>query len=278
MGIVKYARYRQYERQRTEANNSMMGLLAGSQLASHTLYLTQGSHRLLSEIFPNVPHIRRFNLKTESAKKILDEADAHLGAMAIPYALAIHEDFLFSVLEMLRAVGLVSSSKIRALNSSTMHEHLESLGSRKFSAESLELFHLARLARNAQIHSGGTADSSLANWVGQLSPNSLQVWRTITKRAVPQYRPGDLVALGLQDLIGVLAVTKRLAEETNELTQVLYPRSNWADLVVEEWHAERKPGNPAQQLRKVAGMARRHYEPLNLTKAELGAAMQRNPV
>ena len=61
-----------------------MALLAGSHLANHTLNLTQGSDRPLSEIFPRVPHIERFNLKTETASALLADAEAHLSAMAIP--------------------------------------------------------------------------------------------------------------------------------------------------------------------------------------------------
>ena len=56
MPLVKYAEYRRYIEQRKDANNAMMALLAGSKLAMHTLSLTAGSERRLSEIFPRVPH------------------------------------------------------------------------------------------------------------------------------------------------------------------------------------------------------------------------------
>lgn len=81
---VKFAQYRAYEAQRVNANNAMMALLAGSHLASHTLKLTEGSDLLLPEIFPNVSHIGRFNLKTETATEILYAAEHHLSAMAGP--------------------------------------------------------------------------------------------------------------------------------------------------------------------------------------------------
>jgi len=53
---VKYPQYRQFEAARIEASNSMMALLAGAQLARHLLRLTEGSNRLLPEVFPQVQH------------------------------------------------------------------------------------------------------------------------------------------------------------------------------------------------------------------------------
>ena len=92
MKEVRFADYRRYEAHRVEASNAMMALLAGAGMASHLLQLTHGSRHLLPEVFPQVPHIGRFNLRTEVARQILDAADTHLGAMSIPYALALHDD------------------------------------------------------------------------------------------------------------------------------------------------------------------------------------------
>jgi hypothetical protein len=97
----------------------MMALLAGSRLAAHTLQLTAGSLRLLPEMFPAVPDIRMFNLRTEVARELLLDADSHLGAVAVPYALAVHEDFMISVIEVLKAEGvkvITGHKAIRAHN------------------------------------------------------------------------------------------------------------------------------------------------------------------
>lgn len=105
MKIVRFGAYRQYEQTRTEASNAVMGLLAGAGMAAHMLRLTDGSDRLLPEIFPKVAHIGRFNLTTDAAREILTAGDVHLGAMAVPYALAIHEDFLKTCLGLLQRGG-----------------------------------------------------------------------------------------------------------------------------------------------------------------------------
>jgi hypothetical protein len=276
VSLVRYLRYREYEEQRVIANDSMMGLLAGAKLAAHTLTLTEGSPHLLPQIFPNVPHIARFNLTVVSAKYILDHAEDYLGTLAIPYALAIHEDLVMGMLQLANSVGLLSNNALGNIKSVTMHEELEKLAGGSFTPDTLEVFHLVRLARNAQIHSGGIAGTSLVNRVAAAGPSVLALWVRITKQPFPTYAIGDRVALGLQDLIGVLAITKRLAEEANVFMQQIYPRAGWADMVVEEWLPDRKPGlNPSQLVRKALGVARRHYNPLGLTDPEMTAAMQR---
>ena len=93
---VEFPTFRRYEANRQEANNAMMALLAGSKLAVHTLQLTSGSKELLPRIFPGVDHIAYFNLATDEATRLLLDTAHHLGAVAIPYALAVHEDFVMN--------------------------------------------------------------------------------------------------------------------------------------------------------------------------------------
>src|SRR5690606_22350707 len=100
---AKYRAYRDYVDSRVEVDNAMMALLAGSRLASNTLQLTGGSKRTLAELFPAVEHIERFNLRNDSARELLLDADRHLTSVALPYALATHEDFVVSSLATLTA-------------------------------------------------------------------------------------------------------------------------------------------------------------------------------
>jgi hypothetical protein len=100
----------------------MMALLAGSKLAINTLGLTSGSTLRLAQIFPKVPHIDRFDLRTDVAARILDDAELHLSTMAIPYVLALHEDYMMQSARMLVNETAMSRSVHRALNAKTMHE------------------------------------------------------------------------------------------------------------------------------------------------------------
>lgn len=122
MGIVRFADYRQYEQVRIDASNAVMGLLAGAQMAAHMLQLTEGSDRLLPEIFPSIPHIGRLSLTSEAAREILVEGDIHLGAMAVPYALAIHEDYLRTCLTLLQRGGISLSKSPGDFKLVSQHE------------------------------------------------------------------------------------------------------------------------------------------------------------
>ena len=116
MREVRFTQYRSYEARRVDASNAMMALLAGAGMASHLLQLTRGSKHLLPEVFPQVPHIGRFNLRSELARKILDAADVHLGAMAIPYALAIHDDFLRECIDLLVTASACTAKQAAQAN------------------------------------------------------------------------------------------------------------------------------------------------------------------
>lgn len=146
----------------------MMALLAGSKLAAHTLQLTAGSSQLLPDIFPGVDHISYFNLRTDVATDLLLNTGHHLGAVAVPYALAVHEDFVVTALQALTGLGYTvlapGSSKNLAKNrvaAWNMHEALfltlgKSVPARGTDLVSLELYHLLREMRNCQIHNGET--------------------------------------------------------------------------------------------------------------------------
>lgn len=252
-----------------------MGLLAGSKLASQMLSLTAGSTLVLSQIFPGVDHIERFNLRTDRAREVLDDAENLLGILAVPQVIALHEDLLKGMLALLADDGSASRALADDAKAATVHERLELATATTFTVESVELFHLVRVARNTHIHSEGRADRTLVNRIDGTSPAALAVWDRITGNPFPAYAEGDPVALGLSELIGILAVVKRLAEEANVALQSALSRDAWADIVVDDWVPVVRPGNPEQKLRQVVGLARRDYAPIGLTEPEIVAAMRR---
>ncbi len=253
----------------------MMGLLAGSKLASQTLKLTAGSQLLLSDIFPSVPHIRRFNLTTEKAQGVLDNAEDLLGILAVPQVMALQEDVMTGMLDLLEqniaGLGNISTGA-RTVN---IHEKFQDATRTSFTPESLELFHLVRKARNTHIHNGGRASQTLVDAISATNIVTLRTWENITKTPFPVYQVGDPVHLGLSELIGILALTKRLAEEANEILQRVLPASVWADLAVEHWLKTRKPGNSEQQFKQLLGLAKMNYMAVSLSEADLRAAQSR---
>jgi hypothetical protein len=278
--VVRFADYRLYEQKRIEASNAMMGLLAGAQLASHLLQLTAGSERLLPEVFPRVAHIGRFNLTTEEARAILNAADTHLGAMSVPYSLALHEDYLKTCLDLLTRGGCCTPRQAERAKSKLVHQHhgIEAATGGSFHLDSLAQIDTLRLMRNCIIHDGGRASTALVDKVQSWTVTTETAWAKLAKGTLRHLQVGDSVRFGHAELILSLAVTKSLAREANVLLQNALPRSLWADLVLEDLRSSDPEftGDRMQLLRKLRGIARFHYGPIRLTDSELSAAVDRS--
>lgn len=254
----------------------MMGLLAGAQLAAHLLKLTEGSSHLLPEVFPQVDHIGRFNLTTEEASAIPASADRHLGAMSVPYALALHEDYMKTCLGLLHRAGLCSQSTVANTKLAAQHSKIADLTAGSFNADRLAQLDTLRVMRNCMIHDGGRANSTLVVQVASWSPTTEALWVKIAP-SLRGISVGDRVVLGHQQLILALAVTKFLSREANVLIQPVVPRDLWADVVVDdvvEQNGGLLPSVP-ERMRKIRGVARFDYAPLRITDVELRAALGR---
>lgn len=274
--IVRYAQYRQFDAERVKINDAVMGLLAGSQLASHFLQLTEGSNYFLADIFPNVSHIARFNLRSDLARDILGSAEDHLVNMAIPYILALHEDYMKHCLDLLVHANVMSKTQAKDTTSSTAHAEFETRLGTSFTPESLELFQILRLMRNCRIHSGGRVSTPLASALAALSPGAHSAWRAITKTSLEVRSKGELVMMGQSDLVAAFALTKRLTDEANVTLGQTYPRDLWADMLVEDmidYFGKLNRGvNLMQVERRIEGFSRTHYDVLRLTDTELASA------
>lgn len=70
--------------------------------------------------------------------------------MAVPCALAIHEDYLKTCLILLKRGGVRLSKKPDDLKLVAQHEEIEHATGRSFNAASLQQVHVLRLMRTAQ--------------------------------------------------------------------------------------------------------------------------------
>ncbi|PZF61924.1 hypothetical protein DEJ33_15480 [Curtobacterium sp. MCPF17_047] len=276
LGVVRFRAYRRYEALRVEASNALMGLLAGAQLSNHLLQLNRGSDRLLPEVYPNVPHIRRFNLTAEAASDILAEADVHLGAMSIAYVLALHEDSLKTCLGMAADAGLVSRRRARETPSAGQHEALQQACGSRIDGLPLEQLAVLRRMRNAVIHDGGRVDQGLVDAVSALSPAAVLAWTKASGSDPTRLAKGDVLRLGHGEMLLALAVTKAIDRACNGLLQLGLPRDHWIREAVEDALTEHpQAGHAATVLRKCHGFARHHYGPLRLARAEVESELAR---
>lgn len=279
---VEFPDFRQYEETRQEANNAMMALLAGSKLAAHTLQLTSGSRQLLPDIFPGVEHISYFNLRTDAATELLLDTGHHLGAVAVPYALAVHEDFVMTVLELLNTLGRVRSApgnsndptrnRVKAWN---MHEAVfmtlgQPVPARGSAEVALEHFHLLREMRNTHIHSGGLISSELRDQVTAISVPAQAAWDRIARRT-----PADVIAMPRLrfttfDIFAAFGTTKALGRTINTLLRDGLTATEWADICRSDYSTlSSKAAGSDQWIRGLLGHGTAFYGTTSMTQTDL---------
>lgn len=279
---VEFPAFRQYESTRQEANNAMMALLAGSKLAAHTLQLTTGSRQLLPDIFPGVEHISYFNLRTDAATALLLDTGHHLGAVAVPYALAVHEDFVMTTIKLLQRLGYArkgpgNSADPRKNPTSAWNMHQTvylTLGQpapvRGSSLVALEHFHLLREMRNAQIHNGGCISPRLRQEVADMSDVAASGWLRLARRT-----PADVISRGdlrftIFDIFAVFATTKALGRSLNELLRESLTPGQWAQVCVDDYLAQSsKPSGSDSWIRGLIGHAALNYGTVGLSEQHL---------
>lgn len=248
-------------------------------MASHLLQLTRDSKHLLPEVFPEVPHIGRFNLHSELAHKILDAADVHLGAMAIPYALAIHDDFLRECIDLLVTANACTAKQAAQANPlAAKHPLIAQSTGGVFNADSMGQLTTIRLMRNCMIHEGGRADRTLLNNLATWTSSIEAGWTKLTGNNPRQMRPGEELSFGHGEMILALAVTKVLAREANRFLQPALPRSQWADMLIADLvDSDAHVLRASDFHRRARGRAKFDYAPLQLSDDELTDACRRYP-
>lgn len=268
-----YPDYRNYVDTRVVVNNAMTALLAGSRLAGHTLQLTSGSQRTLAELFPAVEHISRFNLRSDVARSLLNNADHHLASVALPYALATHEDFVMTSIDLLRHEGIVIQTGGKPIKAWNMHTVLFDSAQHPRPTDWLESFDLLREIRNCTAHAGGKAQTRLTDHIAAMGTASIAGWQRLNRQ-----HPNDVVQAGTVKLIAehiftAFAVTKHLGREINTALAAAVPKMSWARIAVEDYqNTTTKLKNSSAWRRGLVGYVRINYGQVKLTENELEQA------
>jgi hypothetical protein len=227
---ILYPAYRRYVSNRVEVNDAMTALLAGSRLAAHTLSLTAGSNATLAQLFPAVPHIERFNLRSDAARDLLYNADHHLASVAVPYALATHEDFVMEMLKLLAAEGrsLVIPKKER-LAAWNMHRVLfDTCGSTELE-DWTQSFHVLREMRNCITHAGGEISQRLREAIADMGTVARVGWSNMNQGLPPEaVEVKGHLGLTAEHIFTAFAVTKRLGREINAVLNKELDGEEWA--------------------------------------------------
>lgn len=272
---IKFKGYRDLEKRRIEASDTLWALLVGSKLAVKTLADVPDQRTLLANEYPTLPHVARMNQRLDRAGRLLDGAERELCTMALNFTFGLHEDFLRSCIGLLVPLGIASKAAANA-NADSLHENFESATGHPVDPDALALFHLTRKIRNAHTHAAGAVRAGLVAHYESLTTTQRETWAYLTSEAFRVPSVGESAAVGVSGLIASLAVQKRLAYDVNVGLQSSIPRDTWADMATREYFEEsgKSPRDPSA-LRSLRGYLRGGYTPLTLSDHELGAAIER---
>lgn len=271
---VLYPAYRSYVSSRVEVNDAMMALLAGSRLAAHTLSLTTGSTATLKQLFPAVPHIERFNLRSDAARELLHNADHHIASVAVPYALATHEDFVVAMLDVLKSNGRALKTGGKRVRAWNMHTVLFDTCSASAPEDWMQTFHVLREMRNCITHEGGGVSQALRDAIAAMGSHARAGWERLNLDARPEdmEQSGQLV-LTAEHVFSAFAVTKRLGREINTALANELTHSEWARIAVGDFASvTSKDRNSSGWRRALLGYVRQNYAIVSVPEADLEVA------
>lgn len=273
---VKFKAFRDLERRRVHASDTVWAVLVASKLASKTLTDAPAHRSLLADRYPNLPHVARMNQRLDRAAQLMESAETALCTMAFNLAFGLHEDFLRECLNLLVVEGKATRAEA-AENASKLHENLQQRSGHAFDADALALFHLTRKIRNAQTHAAGLVRNSLVDHYRSLAGAQRALWERLTGEPFRVPEVGDSAGLGVGGLIAGLAIQKRLAYDVNLALQGSIERSTWADIATREYLVEsgKSPRDPTA-LRSLRGYLRGGFGALELTDEELTNALDRS--
>lgn len=275
MPDILFPAYRAYYANRVEVNDAMAALLVGSRLAAHTLSLTTGTSATLGQLFPAVEHIERFNMRSDVARDFLNNADHHIASVAVPYALATHEDFVMEMLDFLKAEGRTLATHGKPVRAWNMHSVLFETCAECEPAEWIQSFHVLREMRNCITHVGGVASQKLRDAVADMGPDARSGW----ERLNPGARLEDIetddgrLALTAEHVFTAFAVTKRLGREINALLGRELDGRTWARIAIRDYNSvTSKVKNSSSWRRSLVGYVRQYYAASNVSEADLETA------
>lgn len=276
MAQVNFPVYRDYIDSCVNGNNAMMALLTGSHIATKTLDMTRGSALTLSEMYPQVPHIQRFNFKNDVAVMQMSSIEAHLATVAIPYALAIHEAFVGTARKMLESNNVAIPLNGQKWNAETMHGIIFSATNYVTSTTTLEIYDLLRRARNDLIHNGGRVSDYLKLRLNSLSSPAVSEWFRITGKYPTEMAKTDRLQLGAEEIFITFATIRNLGRSINDALVGRLPDSYWASVAVIDFIDSRTelPQNRRPWMRKLRAHANSYYEALHLSDDALEAASE----
>jgi hypothetical protein len=221
---------------------------------------------------------QRLNLSGDDVIEKLQEAESFWAAMAIPFAVAVLNEYLVEVLSMFQAVGVAEAAGAPdELMLGAVREALESskkgCGLEPDTKAAKTLDFVQRL-RNDIIHSGGyISEKQVERW-NDMDAVHHEAWEKAAGRA-PKLVVGHRADLGAGEVRACLSATHGYAKSINGQAGKKLPKSVWGEIAAKDWQASYPHlwADVANRPRRAVRYATARYADIGLTEVDLAPAL-----
>jgi hypothetical protein len=206
--------------------------------------------------------------------KVMSRAETTYAAMAIPFHIAVYNEFLITALEMLKSDGQALEAEApHKLMLGPLREALRVAGM-VMPADQERVMDFAQKLRNSIVHDGATARTGVISVWNDLTPTQQELWAEDAGRS-PELVLDERISLGPGEVRATLAVATLLGRAVNDELERLISRDSWIRIVIDDWCVEH-PGKWSdweRRSRNAYGWARHNYGSLAITIEEIEPVM-----
>ena len=267
---------------RNEAHTTTNGLIAATYIADRAM-VDADQDRYVPDVFAGDAAVfQHFNRPIREARALLDQARHGVGAIALPYAIALYNDYLVDAVALALLAGVSPPDEGRIPGLASLHRFLEKqCGISLATKPQMYMFEVVRHMRNSVVHGSRVVDDELAAARRALrdeAPNAERDWTNVTKHRLPMFRAGDEIKLSPLDARGSIYAAANLARELNVEVFRWLPAEITADLVVAHYRHVRlsKEWGHTRRERELPKFHARHYAQVPLSPHQLKAAAGRS--
>lgn len=273
--VVNFPAYRNFKQARIEANDAMLALLLSNRLTVAQLRSIPNESAMLPSLYEEVKDVNKLNRKVTDAVQIIESSEHHLARMAIPYVLSSYSSFLVDVAKMLHANGyrprtVDAPEDLSKMSLDIAHDYISECCDESFDPDHLAIFQLSRRIRNRLIHYGGWAGSNID--YHNISPRAKKIWQNYARRPLSDAIVDGQLLLRDSEVIAVLAICKRLAEDANMMvTKRIADKGYWARIVINDYRETNPDAFKRNDilLSSLHGYASNMYKSLELSKEDI---------
>lgn len=267
---------------RNEAHTTTNVLIAATYLADRLLGDADQDRFLPDAVPGDAAAFDQVNWPVKTFRALLKDSRHGIGAIALPYAIALYNDYLVDALALVLLAGVSPPADKRTPGLAALHNFLKSNCDISLEhKQQMHMFEVVRHLRNCVVHGTGIVTDELAEARRTLrddAPDAERDWMSVTKHRLPMFKPGDRIKLGPFDARGAIYAAANLAKELNVAVFDWLPNALVADIVVAHYRHVRldKDWTHTRREQELPKFHSRHYARVMLSSRQLRDAAGRS--